>query len=187
MENVNLTFWVKAISLAANFGSTRSASTSIDHKQRIKKSNFLTPWPPPPPPLTLSPKSKIATISILNAVIRVKYIVIPSFVFLFQRREMHVVVSTKQYGGIHIYSLSLNHFSGENSEICNYTRVSTTYFCDRELELTCFPEFGRSESTSEENIQNTAGLKPDKRQGIIIMKENAGNALVVDEHAVFVP
>ena len=42
MENVNLTFWVKAISSAANFGSTRSASTSIDHKQRIKKSNF---WP----------------------------------------------------------------------------------------------------------------------------------------------
>ena len=47
MENVNLTFWVKAISLAANFGSTRSASTSIDHKQRIKKLNFMTPWPPP--------------------------------------------------------------------------------------------------------------------------------------------
>ena len=46
-ENVNLIFWVKAISLVANFGSTRSASTSVDHKQRIKKSNFLTPRPPP--------------------------------------------------------------------------------------------------------------------------------------------
>ena len=54
MENVNLTFWVKAISLAANFGSTRFASTSIDHKQRIKKSNFLTPYPPPPPPSGLN-------------------------------------------------------------------------------------------------------------------------------------
>ena len=47
MKNVNLIFWVKAISLVANFGSTRSASTSVDHK-RIKKSNFLTPRPPPP-------------------------------------------------------------------------------------------------------------------------------------------
>ena len=46
MKNVNLIFWIKAISLAANFGSTRSASTNVDHKQRIKKSNFLTPRPP---------------------------------------------------------------------------------------------------------------------------------------------
>ena len=46
MKNANLNFWVKAISLVANFGSTRSASTSVDHKQRIKKSNFLTPRPP---------------------------------------------------------------------------------------------------------------------------------------------
>ena len=52
MENVNLTFWVKAISLAAHFGSTRSASTSIDHKQRIRKSNFQ---PPPPAHLKISP------------------------------------------------------------------------------------------------------------------------------------
>ena len=40
MENVNLIFWVKAISLAANFGSTRSASTSVDRKQRIKNQIF---------------------------------------------------------------------------------------------------------------------------------------------------
>ena len=46
MKNANLIFWVKAISLVDNFGSTRSASTSVDHKQRIKKSNFLTPRPP---------------------------------------------------------------------------------------------------------------------------------------------
>ena len=46
MKNVNLIFWVKVISLVANFGSTRSSSTSVDHKQRIKKSNFLTPRPP---------------------------------------------------------------------------------------------------------------------------------------------
>ena len=46
MKNVNLIFWVKAISLVANFGSKRSASTSVNHKQRIKKSNFLTPRPP---------------------------------------------------------------------------------------------------------------------------------------------
>ena len=49
MENVNITFWVKEISLAANFGSTRSTSTSIDHKQRIEFFEPLTP----PPPLTL--------------------------------------------------------------------------------------------------------------------------------------
>ena len=49
MKNLNLIFWVKAISLVANFGSTGSASTSVDHKQRIKKSSFLTPRPPPPP------------------------------------------------------------------------------------------------------------------------------------------
>ena len=48
MKNVNLIFWVKAISLVANFGSTRSALTSVDHKQRIKKSNSLTPRLPPP-------------------------------------------------------------------------------------------------------------------------------------------
>ena len=47
MKNVNLIFWIKAISLVANFGSKRSASTSVNHKQRIKKSNFLTPRPPP--------------------------------------------------------------------------------------------------------------------------------------------
>ena len=47
-------FWVNAISLVANFGSTRSASTSVDHKQRIKKSNSLTPRPPPPPPSGLN-------------------------------------------------------------------------------------------------------------------------------------
>ena len=41
MKNVNLTFWVKAISLAANFSSTRSASTSIDHKQKIEFFYFL--------------------------------------------------------------------------------------------------------------------------------------------------
>ena len=46
MKKVNLILWVKAISLVANFGSTRSASTSFDHKQRIKKSNFVTPRPP---------------------------------------------------------------------------------------------------------------------------------------------
>ena len=46
MKNVNLIFWVKAISLVANFGSTRPASTSVVHKQKIKKSNFLTPRPP---------------------------------------------------------------------------------------------------------------------------------------------
>ena len=48
MKNVNLIFWVKTISLVANFGSTGSASTSVDHKERIKKSSFLTP-----PPLAL--------------------------------------------------------------------------------------------------------------------------------------
>ena len=47
MKNVNLIFWVKSISLVANFGSTRFASTSVVHKQRIKKSHFLTPRPPP--------------------------------------------------------------------------------------------------------------------------------------------
>ena len=52
MKNVNLIFWVKAISLVANFGSTGSASTSVVHKQRLKKSNFLTPRPPPPLALT---------------------------------------------------------------------------------------------------------------------------------------
>ena len=51
MKNVNLIFRVKAISLVANSGSTRSASTSVNHKQRIEKSNFLAP---PPPPLALT-------------------------------------------------------------------------------------------------------------------------------------
>ena len=46
MKNVNLIFWVKAISLVANFGFTGSASTSVDHKKRIRKSSFLTPRPP---------------------------------------------------------------------------------------------------------------------------------------------
>ena len=46
MKNVNLIFWIKATSLVANFGSKRFASTSVNHKQRIKKSNFLTPRPP---------------------------------------------------------------------------------------------------------------------------------------------
>ena len=36
MKNVNLIFWVKTISLVANFGSTGSASTSVDHKEKIK-------------------------------------------------------------------------------------------------------------------------------------------------------
>ena len=49
MKNANLIFWVKAIFLVANFGSTRSASTSVNHKQIIKKSKFLTPRPPLPP------------------------------------------------------------------------------------------------------------------------------------------
>ena len=40
MKNVNVIFWVKAISLVANFGLTRSASTSVDHKQEIKNQIF---------------------------------------------------------------------------------------------------------------------------------------------------
>ena len=59
MKNVNLIFWVKAISLVANFGSTRSALTSVDHKQRIKKSNSLTPRPPPPLALTTTEILKV--------------------------------------------------------------------------------------------------------------------------------
>ena len=51
-------FWVKAISLVANFGSTRSALTSIDHKQRIKKSNFLNLRPPPPLALNALKRTK---------------------------------------------------------------------------------------------------------------------------------
>ena len=47
MKNINLIFWVKAISLVANFGFTGSASTSVVHKQRFKKSNFLNPRLPP--------------------------------------------------------------------------------------------------------------------------------------------
>ena len=40
-------FWVKAISMVANFGSTRSASTSVGHKQKIKFLDLLSPRPPP--------------------------------------------------------------------------------------------------------------------------------------------
>ena len=52
MKNVYLIIWVKAISLVANFGSTRSASTSVDHKQKVKC--FDPSTSPPPPPLALA-------------------------------------------------------------------------------------------------------------------------------------
>ena len=42
-ENVNLNFWEKAISLAANFSSTGSASTRVNHKQKFKKIEFFDP------------------------------------------------------------------------------------------------------------------------------------------------